>query len=99
MSEDYDVFIKCDCYDKDHSVVLTKSSWDDERVSNKHYDFSISVTRTPFFGRFDRVKHAFKILFNVGNRGHDYSEIVLNEKSVGQIKAFIEDYENCKGKK
>lgn len=93
----YDIFIKCDCHDKDHSVVLTKTNWEND--VREEFDFSISVTRTPYFGRFERIKHAFKILFNVSNRGHDYSEILLNDKSVGQLKYFIEDYEKSKGKK
>lgn len=88
-----DIFIRCDCHDTDHYVLLSEDSWGDEQDSKS---FTISVTKTPVVGVFHRVKRAFKTLFNIGETSHDYCEVILNDESIAQMKKFIENYETYK---
>ena len=98
-NDDYDVFLKCDCGDVGHNIVLNKFTWDYDYkgVTEYKHDFGVHVRIVEYKSLWSRIVHAYKYIFGI-TRGYDYAEIILNDDSVDKLQNFIDDYRKCNTK-
>lgn len=80
----------CECGCPEHNIILTKEVFDGY---NQYY---VYVSKPEYLGFFNRLKWAFKYVFNLGPNKFPYAEFVVNKKSHEVLKKFVEEYEKDK---
>lgn len=86
-----DIFLKCDCSEKDHFVLLSCDDYEEDFSV-----FYITITKNTHLNFLGRLKLSFLYLFGLKNDLHDYREIVMNDDNINKLQKFIDEYNKRK---
>lgn len=88
-----ELHIKCQCWNKDHTFVITRYTEDPcdyyfiDRCPSYFYSLCVHLTPHPFF---TRIKNAIRYIFGYRNKYGDFDEVMFTEDDVSSIIRFLE---------